>query len=62
MPFSQPSGSLFELPSAKVITAKTEAVICPKWRSVDLDTPEEWVMAEILYKNRKKIERKIKKI
>ena len=46
----------------RIITAKTKAIVCPKWRSVDLDTPEEWVMAEILYKNRKKIERKIKKI
>ena len=46
----------------RVITAKTKAVICPKWRSVDLDTPEEWVMAEILYKNKKKIEETIRSI
>lgn len=46
----------------RVITAKTKAVVCPKWRSVDLDTPEEWVMAEILYKNKKKIEKQIKKV
>lgn len=45
-----------------VITKKTKAVICPKWRSIDLDTPEEWAMAEILYKNKKEIERIIKKI
>jgi len=44
-----------------VITKKTKAVICPKWRSVDLDTPEEWVMAEVLYKNKREIEKKIKK-
>jgi len=45
----------------RVITAKTKAVVCPKWRSADLDTPEEWVMAEVLYKNKKKIEKQIKK-
>jgi len=45
-----------------VITKKTKAVVCPKWRSVDLDTPEEWVLAELLYKNKKDIERRIKKI
>lgn len=45
-----------------VITRKTKAIICPKWRSVDLDTPEEWAMAEILYKNKKEVERTIKKI
>lgn len=46
----------------KVITKKTKAVICPKWRSIDLDTPEEWAMAEVLYKNKKEVERTIKKI
>jgi CMP-N-acetylneuraminic acid synthetase len=45
-----------------IITKKTKAVVCPKWRSVDLDTPEEWVMAEVLYKNKKAIEAKIKNI
>lgn len=42
------------------ITKKTKAVICPKWRSVDLDTPEDWAMAEVVYKNRKKIASRIK--
>ena len=46
----------------RVITEITKAVVCPKWRSVDLDTPEEWVVAEILYKNKKKIEKQIKTI
>ncbi len=45
-----------------IITKKTKAVVCPKWRSVDLDTIEEWVMAEIFYKNRKFISEKIEKI
>ncbi len=45
-----------------IITKKTKVVICPKWRSVDLDTPEDWAMAEILYKNKKAIASRIKKI
>ena len=45
-----------------IITKKTKAVVCPKWRSIDLDTPEEWAMAEILFKNKKIIESCIKKI
>lgn len=36
-----------------IITKNTKVIICDKWRSVDLDTPEEWVMAELLYKNKK---------
>lgn len=46
----------------RIITKKTKAIICPKWRSVDLDTIEEWVMAEVFYKNRKYINRRIAKI
>lgn len=45
----------------RIITKKTKAVICPKWRSVDLDTPEEWIIAENIYKNRKQINEKIKR-
>ncbi len=44
-----------------VITKKTKAVICPKWRSVDIDTPEEWVMAEVLYKNKDYINGKLER-
>lgn len=43
------------------ITKKTKAVVCPKWRSIDLDTPEDWVMAELVYKNKKNLAQKIKK-
>ena len=46
----------------RVITKKTKAIVCPKWRSVDVDTPEEWVMAEVLYKNKKHIDERLKKI
>lgn len=50
------------LKEKSVITKKTKAVVCPKWRSVDLDTPEEWAMAEILYQNKQKIVKCIGKI
>ena len=45
-----------------VITKNTKAVICEKWRSVDLDEPGDWALAELLYKNRKNISARIKKI
>ncbi|KKS95714.1 hypothetical protein A3B05_01655 [Candidatus Giovannonibacteria bacterium RIFCSPLOWO2_01_FULL_43_160] len=44
-----------------VITKNTKAVVCDRWRSVDLDTPEDWAMAEFLFKNKKAIEKQIKK-
>ncbi len=37
----------------------TYGVVCPKWRSVDLDNIEDWVQAEILYKNKELIKRNI---
>lgn len=46
----------------RIITKKTRAVIMPKWRSIDVDDPEEWAMAEVLYKNQKQVEKVIKKI
>ncbi len=42
-----------------VITKKTKAVVCPKWRSVDLDDPEEWAMAELFYQNKEKMKDRI---
>jgi len=45
-----------------IITKKTKAVVFPKWRSIDLDTPEEWAMAEVLYKNKQKIVKRIKQL
>jgi CMP-N,N'-diacetyllegionaminic acid synthase len=45
-----------------LFTRDTRAVICPFWRSIDLDTPDEFVMAELLYKNQKKINAKIKSL
>ena len=49
------------LKEQSVITKNTKAVICDKWRSVDLDEPEDWALAELLYKNKKAIERNIRK-
>lgn len=43
-----------------IITKNTKAVICPRWRSVDLDNFEDWALAECLYKNEKKIAKRIK--
>ncbi len=45
-----------------VIMKNTKAIVCDKWRSVDLDNPEDWALAEFLYKNKKAIEANIKKI
>jgi len=40
---------------------QTVGVLCPRWRSVDLDYPEDWVLAELLYRNKNKISEKLKK-
>lgn len=49
------------LKEKRVITKNTRAIVCDAWRSVELDTPEEWVIAEFLYKNKKRIKAHIKK-
>ncbi|MDP3999604.1 MAG: acylneuraminate cytidylyltransferase family protein [bacterium] len=50
------------LKERSVITKNTKAVVCDKWRSVDLDTPEDWAIAELLYKNKKALKVSIEKI
>ena len=45
-----------------IITKNTKAVVCDKWRSVDLDEPEDWVVAEMLYRHKKEIEDSIRKL
>lgn len=40
----------------------TYGVVCPKWRSVDLDNIEDWVHAEVLYKNKVLIKRTIESL
>lgn len=47
------------LKTKKFINANTRGVICPRWRSIDLDHIEDWVLAETIFANKKKIEKKI---
>ena len=44
----------------KIITRDTRGVICDKWRSVDLDEPEDWVVAELLFAHQEEIAKRIK--
>ncbi len=46
----------------RIITKRTKAVICDKWRSVDLDSPEDWVVAELLYTHREEIKKSLGRI
>src|SRR3989344_3127878 len=48
------------LKKRKFIYDGTYGIVCPKWRSVDLDEIEDWAHAEILYKNRGQIKKRIK--
>ena len=50
------------LKEKNIITKNTKAVICDKWRSVDLDEPGDWALAELLYKNKNIIASWIKKL
>lgn len=48
------------LEKKKFVHDGTYAVVCPKWRSVDLDEIEDWVHAEVLYKNKEQIKKRIR--
>ena len=50
------------LKERRVITKNTKAVVCDKWRSVDLDTSEDWGLAELLYQNKNVLTNKIKNL
>ena len=50
------------LKEKRIITKKTKAVVCDKWRSIDLDTPEDWAVAELLYRRKKFIKARIKRV
>ena len=50
----------FFLKHKKWVSKNTIGVITPRWRSIDLDHIEDWILAEILYKNRNKIKQKFK--
>ncbi|MBI2062844.1 MAG: acylneuraminate cytidylyltransferase family protein [Candidatus Yanofskybacteria bacterium] len=43
------------------VNKNTVGVLCPRWRSVDLDQREDWIMAEFLYENKEKIHEKLAK-
>lgn len=49
------------LKNKSFLANNTHAVVCDTWRSVDLDHIEDWVLAEILYKNKNTIIQKITK-
>ena len=42
------------------LPAKTKAVPMPYWRGGDIDTPEDFIVAEFLFKNAEKIKKSIK--
>lgn len=48
------------LKTKKFLDEHTVGVITPRWRSVDLDHPEDWVLAEFLYRHKNKLDEKIK--
>lgn len=43
-----------------VVNKETIGIVTPRWRSIDLDHIEDWILAEILYKNRDRIRKKLK--
>lgn len=45
------------LKEKKIITADTRAAICERWRSVDLDESEDWVVAEHLFRYKEEIKK-----
>lgn len=48
------------LRARKFVDENTRGVICDKWRSIDLDGPTDWVLAEVIHKNKKKVKQKVK--
>jgi len=42
------------------VTRKTRGVIVPRWRSIDIDYSEDWVIGELFYRNRAKIKHVLK--
>jgi CMP-N,N'-diacetyllegionaminic acid synthase len=43
----------------RFLCTDTHAIVCDAWRSVDLDTPEDFILAELIYKNKIKISHQI---
>lgn len=46
----------------RVITDKTKIVVCPAWRSIDVDNLEEWAMAECLFVSQVAVKNRIKEL
>lgn len=46
----------------KFITKRTKGIVSSKLQSVDIDTPEDWAIAEVLYKNKNLLEKSVKKM
>lgn len=49
--------SILKKGNRSLIRGKVAGVVMEKWRSPDLDEPEDWALAELLFKNRLKIEK-----
>ncbi len=47
------------LKTRKIIMNKTATVLCPSWRSIDIDTMEDWAVAETLFSRREEIKKAI---
>lgn len=43
------------LSEGTVYTKKIKAIVCEKWRGIDVDDPEDFVVAELLYREKKKL-------
>jgi len=50
------------LKEKSIITKNTKAVVCPAWRSVDLDTFEDWALAEHIHEHKEKIAGRINQL
>ncbi|MBI1974748.1 MAG: acylneuraminate cytidylyltransferase family protein [Parcubacteria group bacterium] len=48
------------LKERKILCEDTRGVICDRWRSIDLDEEEDWVVAEHLFRHRREIEENLK--
>lgn len=49
------------LKEKKIIMTNTTTVLCPAWSSIDIDTSEDWTVAEFLFVHRKEITRQLQK-
>jgi CMP-N,N'-diacetyllegionaminic acid synthase len=50
------------LKEKQIITKKTAGVVCSEWRSIDIDVPEEWALAELLFKHKAQFVARLKAV